>query len=311
LENELELNKIVDKIIEDVENALTKLEGSLSNESKDEKRDSISTTNEKHPFPSIRYPTDNGSILKKKENEQAKLKSEDMLQRTEVIFHEQVIDGPEKLKKPTGIIEDFEFIDIKTENRLIHIFGPPSSGKTTFALQTAIEILPKNTYYIMTSHATSTMKRIKQMISEERWKENKNFNQHFFPIQIYNLEELISQIEKISTLHPEEVDLVVIDHFTDYIRGEIHKEEIRNLLRDILEKLYHLVDEKNAKIYILNGFSYKDSAPAEDIVESFCDMTIQFNKKDQNCSLLIESDNSFLVSLNNSGISNLHINIYF
>ncbi|GAH64459.1 unnamed protein product, partial [marine sediment metagenome] len=151
---------------------------------------------------------------------------------------------------------EIEFIDIPKSARLIHFYGPPSSGKTTFAIQSAIEIYPKSTFYFITSHSTSVIKRIKQIINHERWIDYKDIKKKLFPIATQNLDELQSEIEKIKKFEPESVGLIVIDHLTDYIRGEIYKEEQRTVLREILEQLYLLADEKNCKVLILNGYSY-------------------------------------------------------
>ncbi len=205
---------------------------------------------------------------------------------------------------------EIEFIDIPRNTRLIHFYGPPSSGKTTFAIQSAIEIYPKNTYYFITSHSTSVIKRIKQIISHDRWVEYKDIKKILFPIATQNLDELQSEIEKIKKIEPERVGLIVIDHLTDYMRGEIYKEEQRIILREILEQLYLLADEKNCKVLILNGYSYNNVAPAGDIVESYCDMTLTA-ELDQKKVNFITEDEEIKVHFDSSGIINLHINIYF
>ncbi len=205
---------------------------------------------------------------------------------------------------------EIEFIDIPKSTRLIHFYGPPSSGKTTFAIQSAIEIYPRNTYYFITSHSTSVIKRIKQMISHERWLEYKDIKKILFPIATQNLDELQSEVEKVKKLEPERVGLIIIDHLTDYMRGEIYKEEQRIILREILEQLYLLADEKNCKVLILNGYSYNNVAPAGDIVESYCDMTLTAELDQKKVNFITEEE-EIKVHFDNSGIKNLHINIYF
>jgi RecA/RadA recombinase len=205
---------------------------------------------------------------------------------------------------------EIEFIDIPKSTRLIHFYGPPSSGKTTFAIQSAIEIYPRNTYYFITSHSTSVIKRIKQMISHERWLEYKDIKKILFPIATQNLDELQSEIEKVKKLEPERVGLIIIDHLTDYMRGEIYKEEQRIILREILEQLYLLADEKNCKVLILNGYSYNNVAPAGDIVESYCDMTLTAELDQKKVNFITEEE-EVKVHFDDSGIANLHVNIYF
>ncbi|MCE7741142.1 MAG: hypothetical protein GOP50_01665, partial [Candidatus Heimdallarchaeota archaeon] len=222
----------------------------------------------------------------------------------------KVEEQPIKVDLNQDIDEDTFFLDIPRGARLIHLFGPPGSAKTTLGLQSAIEIAPKNTYYFITSHATSVIKRVKQLIDNERWNEYQSFKQSFFPIEISNLEVLESQLVNIEEMSPDEIGLVIIDHLTDYSRGQIHKEEKRKQLRNLLERLYLLADEKDCKILIINGYSYKDSAPAEDIVESFCDMTLHTIIEDRQVKLITEEE-EFPLLLDDSGVRNLHVNIYY
>ncbi|MBY9002033.1 MAG: hypothetical protein KGD64_14030 [Candidatus Heimdallarchaeota archaeon] len=241
----------------------------------------------------------------------SKTHSEESLSESESIVSESVEKQEETLEN-IALENDLEvqFIDVPRSVRLLHFYGPPSSGKTTFAIQSAIEIYPRNTYYMITSHSTSTIKRIKQMISDDRWFEYKDIKKHIFPVATQNLEGLLTEIEKMKKLEPENVGLIIIDHLTDHIRGEIYKEEQRVILREILEQLYLLADEKNCKVLILNGYSYNNVAPAGDIIESYCDMTLTA-ELDQKSVNFITEDEEIKVCFDNSGIKNLHVNIYF
>ena len=295
-----------------------------------EQRESIAEIEKqkiKLPFPSVRYSTPDEIIkIKPKLKDEVKIKEKPLARKLEQFIQKQEIpestfhDDTENVtikeqEVPSEISEIVEesvsFIDIEKEIKLIHLYGAPSSGKTTFALQSAIEILPRKTYYIITSHYTALIKRIKQMIGDERWKNQGDIKQCFFPIQIQSLEELITQLEKIKKLDASEIGLIIIDHFTDYVRGEIYKEENRARLRNILETLYLICDEKKCKSLLLNGFSFKDSAPAEDLVESFCDMTLRLEKDGMNSELIVEDEMKVPYFIDNSGVKNLHINIYF
>ena len=293
-------------------------------------RESI-TESDKHeiklPFPSVRYSTPDEIIeVKSKprnediiEEKPLILKLEYFIKKEEIpkpAFHNEIEDfGSEELEVPSRTSEIKEegesFVDIEKEIKLIHLYGAPSSGKTTFALQSAIEILPRKTYYIVTSHYTALIKRIKQMMVDERWKDQGNIKQCFFPIQIQSLDELIARLEKIKNLDAREIGLIIIDHLTDYVRGEVHKEENREKLRQILETLYLICDEKKCKSLLLNGYSFKDSAPAEDLVESFCDMTLRLEKDGINSELILNDEMILPYFIDNSGVKNLHINIYF
>jgi hypothetical protein len=317
---------MIDKIVENMETALEKLGNTLTNEKKRKHKKQDSSYN-KQPFPSIRYPTEEQSKLKEKSKESFKLVKPKNIPEPP----KQVIKGSEEIEKRTdifqssideksSIVEGLEidnfglethFIDVGKETKLIHLFGPPSGGKTTLALQSAIEILPKETFYIITSHSTSVLKRVKQMAIEERWKDYPDLKQFFYPIQIQNLKELKHQIEQIINFSSQELGLVIIDHITDYVRGEIHKEENRNLLRSILEDLYMLTNKKKCKAIIINGYAFKGSAPAEDLIESFCDMTIKITNERKDFEIEIDDEVLTSFRINNSGFENIHLNIYF
>ena len=316
---------MIDKIVESVETALENLEGNISIEKK-KISESQSSTESKQPYPSIRYPFSDSMIMNEESVEEESKKAETIPETPKITVErkeekeriEEIHSKEEELvlvqnEKEEDISENQEtyFIDIGKEVRLIHLFGPPSGGKTTLALQSAIEILPRETFYVITSHATSILKRIKQMTLDERWKDYPDLKQRFFPIQTQNLLDLQSQIERIINFSSQEIGLIVIDHFTDYIRGETHKEENRDILRRILEDLYLLSNKKKCKILIINGFAYKGSAPAEDLVESFCDMTIKISNDRKNFEVQINDEKICSCRINNSGFENIYLNIYF
>ncbi len=149
------------------------------------------------------------------------------------------------------------------------------------------------------------------MVIEDRWKDYPDLKQYFYPIQIQSLKELQHQIEQIINFSSQEIGLVIIDHITDYIRGETHKEENRNLLRSILEDLYMLSNKKKCKVFIINGYAFKGSAPAEDLIESFCDLTIKITNERKRFEIEIEDEIHTTFRIDNSGFENIHLNIYF
>ena len=356
MENEIEVNDIVDKIIENLESSLGKLGQSLKID-KSPKREDVSKVQKdkqpkikeipkheprvKTPYESVRYPTQvdtitikdnydksddrqtsyssNLQILIPKEQIKEKTKKttifESIPEITEIRKEKELNLADEEIEQDLSTITadveyEISFLDIPRAVRLIHLFGPPGTAKTTLALQTAVEISPKKSYYFITSHASSVIKRIKLICDDERWSDHNNFKQSFFPIEISNLDVLGHQLSKIAELNSEDVDLIIIDHLTDYSRGQIHKEENRSQLRELLERLYVLADEKNCKVIIINGYSFKESAPAEDIVESFCDMTLQTSLEDQEVKLFAEGERYDLL-LDDSGVKNLHVNVYY
>ncbi len=358
MENEIELSDIVDRVLEDVETSLGKLEKNFklnqSDEDLPQEQEKVEVMS-KHPYPSVRYPTSDesydsnnyvtvksdvfpASVVPEKElerKEEVVIEQEESLLEVEEevpIFHnipsipdkqfntvkESIIQFTEnKITEEdvsnaieTTLDEETYFIDINREIKLVHIFGPPGSCKTTLGIQAAVEIYPKKTYYFITSHGTSVLKRVKQIITDVRWSDFKDLKQCFYPSEISDLDELEVRLEKLSELHPDELGMIVIDHVTDYLRGQIHKEEYRTQLRNLMEKLYLIADEKACKVLLINGFSYKDSAPAEDIIESFCDMTIKTKLEDFKSKIIIR-DEEIELYLNNSGIANLHLNIYY
>ena len=359
MENDKEVNEIVDKIIENLEDSLGRLGQNLKLDQvpepvqpeKPKEKEEIYSEEEdisneqsqvlvREPFASVKYPMPE-QVIKVENNYPKHTKilsdfepipninkpkseeNEEVLKNEEIRVGTALIEKtPEMEPKIDIIIEDvkpFEskeideelyFLDFPKRAKLIHLFGPPGSAKTTLGLQSAIEIAPKKSYYFITSHATSVLKRIKQIIDNKRWYEYQSFKQSFYPIEISNLEVLEVQLDKLEEMSADEVGLVVIDHLTDYSRGQIHKEERRKQLRNLLERLYLLAENKDCKILIINGYSFKDSAPAEDIVESFCDMTIQTNIEDYQVKLILE-ENTVPLVLDDSGVKNLHVNVYY
>lgn len=327
MESKYELNEMIDKIVENVESALEKLESSITERDKN-KSEKQSSSDSKKPYPSIRYPIPENSIIKKTiEEEKFEIvkpenipePSKPVIERKEKAVTKQEIlsnmieeiSADQEKKEEFSNDSETHFIDIEREVRIIHLFGPPSGGKTTLALQSAIEILPKETFYIITSHSTSILKRIKQMVVNDRWKDYPDLKQHFFPIQIQNLKELQHQIKQIINFSSQEIGMVVIDHITDHIRGETHKEENREILRSIFEDLYMLTNKKKCKVLVINGYAFKGSAPAEDLIESFCDMTIKITNERNEFEVEIDDQIIGTFQINNSGLENIHLNIYF
>jgi len=358
LGSELEFNEFVDQVIENVEKALSRLEGNLKITPGKELKEK-EETGEK-PFPSVKYSQSSTSNKKKIVQREIKQQSvsykyeekvtkkpptkekriviretENNLERKEkaVSIHEiplvKKIPSQEKYEeenKINAITEtneltknssqeekrggEEEFLDILKNVKMIHIFGPPATGKTTLAIQASLEVSPRETFYFITSHMPSIIKRIKQIAEDEKWVEKWDFKQHFYPISIHQFEEIEEQLRKIRKINDKKIGLIIIDHLTDYLRGDIHKEEIRVKLRRILEELYILAEDKNCKIFILNGSSYQGAAPAEDIVESFCDMSIKLTK-DTYSSILNTEEKEIKLDFDNSGIKNLFINIFY
>ncbi len=345
-----ELNDVVDQLIENVESAISKLSNSLDLKNEDARKQneiprilphpsvyfpspltcidptiqtkSIYTkisleekiieeeSNKSKPIPEIENTTFKPKPIQKTKKEDEKARELTSHRKTETTQKVKRFEKQPTIKEENELAEDYEFIDISASTKIIHLYGPPSSGKTSLALQAAVEISPLKTYYIMTSHSTSTMNRIKQMLNSRRWSEIRDFKHNFYPLVVENHTEIIENLVKIESIYSEDVKLIVIDHITDYFRGDLNKEEIKNKIREIIEKLCLLADNKNCKIILINGYSYQNTAPAADLIESFSDVTIHAKKETDKLVLQIHDENIDYF-IDDSGIRNVCLNFYY
>ncbi|MHA2309330.1 MAG: hypothetical protein ACXABJ_08640, partial [Candidatus Heimdallarchaeaceae archaeon] len=146
---------MIDKIVENVESALKKLEGSISEEDKIKSKKQ-SPSDSKNPYPSIRYPIPKDSSVKDEiEEETIEITKQESIpeppktnieKKKRTVIKQEILtnvkeEDPEYQvnEEKTSHDSEISFIDIGREVRLVHIYGPPSGGKTTLALQSAIE----------------------------------------------------------------------------------------------------------------------------------------------------------------------------
>lgn len=202
--------------------------------------------------------------------------------------------------------EQYYTIYFEDHIRLIHVYGKPGAGKTTLALQYALETVPEKTYMFITSGSHSTLERLKQLEKTQRWK-NSNIKRFFYPIFISDMDSFIKKLLQLKKLQKREINLVIIDHITDYVRGLLHKEEIKNRLRVILEHLVILAKEKDCTILIINGTSFNGKAAGQDLIESFCDVNIKIKRVNNHCQLVIEPEQEIFTSLSNEGLDDVKI----
>jgi len=160
---------------------------------------------------------------------------------------------------------------------MIHLYGPPASGKTTLAIQLSRKVFPRSTIYFITSHRNAITKRAKQIL-------NKNYLKEFYLIKVSSLDDLFEKIQSINSLE-KTIGLIVIDYISDFVRGKLYKEEVKNKVRKILEKLFIFSSQKDCLVVIVNSFSIKNEAPLNSLVESFCDMSVYLSIKDDKYNL--------------------------
>ncbi|MHA1203807.1 MAG: AAA family ATPase [Candidatus Heimdallarchaeaceae archaeon] len=166
---------------------------------------------------------------------------------------------------------------LSKNERMIHLYGPPASGKTTLAIQLSRKVFPRSTIYFITSHRNAITKRAKQIL-------NKNYLKEFYLIKVSSLDDLFEKIQSINSLE-KTIGLIVIDYISDFVRGKLYKEEVKNKVRKILEKLFIFSSQKDCLVVIVNSFSIKNEAPLNSLVESFCDMSVYLSIKDDKYNL--------------------------
>ncbi|MHA1400979.1 MAG: AAA family ATPase [Candidatus Heimdallarchaeaceae archaeon] len=198
-------------------------------------------------------------------------------------------------------------IKIASDDKLIHLFGPPASGKTSFAIQLAFTLVPESSFYFITSHNKATLRRMNQMAKSKRWESKRDIFQKLFPINVASIEALIEKLKLIANV--EEVGSIIIDYITDFDRGALYKEEKKEKIRQILELLSHIAEEKNCKVLIVNGWAFKGKAPAYDLIESFCDLSLIMSINGQKKAMII-AEETFEIIIDDGGLANIELEIY-
>lgn len=231
-------------------------------------------------------------------------KQKDIIKKSE----QKISSSIPQENKDTKNLEQ-EFFDILPQYKLIHVFGKPGSGKTTFALQCALDSSPTPTYYFVSDNTTPLTKRINQMLSTKRW-EHIPLKKHFFLVPFDSLEDLKVKILQLQTQLQNKPSLIVIDYLVSHARGLLYKEEIKEEIRNILEQFMLIAERYPIKILLLNGVSYSGSPIAEDLFEGYCDMTIELQRKTYQY-IIFSEDIEVHSQINDSGFSNLTVNIFF
>ena len=205
--------------------------------------------------------------------------------------------------------QNTEFVDILPQYKIVHIYGKPGTGKTTFAIQCALEMVPNSTYYFVSGHTAPLIQRINQMLNTQRW-QNTPLKSCFFLVTYESLEDLKQKLDKLELQLGDKQALIVIDYLVSQVRGLLYKEEIRSELSSILEKLMLLAEKKRVKVLLLNGSSYAGKPIVEDLFESYADLTLELKKNGEEYTLSTETEviGTFIDS---SGFNNLIINIFF
>lgn len=157
--------------------------------------------------------------------------------------------------------------------KMIHLYGPPACGKTTLAIQLSKSVFPRSTIYFFTSHEKAITKRAKQILDKKSLEE-------FYLTKTTNLNDLFEKIQTISSFE-KKIGLVAIDFISDFVRGMLYKEEVKNQVRKILEQLFIFSSQTNCTVVIINSFSIKNPAPLYSLIESFCDLSVFLSIK--NC----------------------------
>jgi len=348
LESDQILNEKIKQLVEQVESALNALEKSFFI-TRSEKKKNTEKKNDYNNYSKanvIQISKPEINVLRKKKNEKlANVKKEEI--SSEKFVEEKLkqnamklLENSEKVSKDHKIVQTKEvepsiiehlkhlkslkeekddviskdssneifLIDFLPTTKIIHIYGAPGAGKTTFALQSALEAYPRKTVYFYNSTSIGITKRLQQMISSRRWKE-KNMQNYIYLTFFNDLDDLYSGLNEIEKVTGE-LALIVIDSITASVRGLLHKEETKNAIRRIMERLLIITNEKNCKVILVNGLSYKGIPSANDLIESYSDETIELKKHGNVIQILTEYDIR-TTTTGNEGFVNIAINLYY
>ncbi|TFF86259.1 MAG: hypothetical protein EU551_02045 [Promethearchaeota archaeon] len=149
------------------------------------------------------------------------------------------------------------------EPGLVHIYGPPATGKSNFAMQLIINAITKHNAkpVYLDLNGTFSFKRMIQLADYDKNKLN-----DFRLLQIQGYDDFINIINSIDSSIEKDTVLLVIDPITYFYRLTINKnnwfKKMHELNEIILTKLIGLSLFKQLIIVLINQITGNKSEPA-------------------------------------------------
>ena len=203
----------------------------------------------------------------------------------------------------TGNLKLNEFLEI-LEPSIYLLYGGPGTGKTTFALQTALTMAKKGKVLFVDTESSFAVDRIKQMDTNyEKLLEN------IMVIKVKNFEDQENKFKFVEELVTGKFNCLIIDSLTNHYRYDIRNNDYRetNLkLIGMLRRIKH-VSEKvpvvlTSQVYA-NMENKGSSSLGGNMLKNFCKTIIEMEKEPKrNMKMLKPKEKNSLFVIRDEGL---------
>ena len=187
---------------------------------------------------------------------------------------------------------------------LILMYGPSTSGKSTFAMQSSLQFAKKGKVLFLDTERSFAIDRIKLM--------DPNYKKILENIIVLNIKDFDDQVEKLK--HIEELvkkgkfSYVIIDSFGNFYRHALHSKEYTEVNEQavlMLRSLKHIV-EMGIPVLITNQVYETQKGEIKTVggtmIRNFSDSIIELELEPRNIKVHKPEEDNIAFKLDNSGL---------
>ena len=182
---------------------------------------------------------------------------------------------------------------------IILVYGESATGKTTFGLQSSLELFKQGKVLFLDCDKSFSLDRIKQMDPD-----CPSYLDNLLVVELKDLYDLDYKLEHFEKL-VDKFDLVVLDNIGLYYRLDLKKDysEANRVLVQILRKLRHM-SEKIPIILISQIYDGEEGIKVlgGTMIQNFSDYVVELSKEPRKAKVLKPEEKEFLFKIEEAGL---------